>query len=150
MDGYLDDTAANAEAFTEDGWFRTGDRGSLSPDGYLSIEGRIKESLVVHGETLPPRFVEDVLTSCPLIVEAAVVGLPTGEARGDRLVAFAVVAPRDRGEALERMRAALRRELPVHWRPREIHMVDELPRTRTDKPDRRALRGRASADTEAG
>lgn len=145
MDGYLDDDAANAAAFTEDGWLRTGDRGTVEPDGHLTIEGRIKESLVVHGETIPPRFVEDVLASCDPVREAAVVGLPTGRARGDRLVAFAVVDPAEREEALSLIRLALRDHLPVHQRPREIHLLDEFPRTRTDKPDRRALRSRAAS-----
>ncbi|MEU3017596.1 fatty acid--CoA ligase family protein [Nocardiopsis sp. NPDC007018] len=145
MDGYLDDDAANTDAFTADGWLRTGDRGTVDPDGHLTIEGRIKESLVVHGETIPPRFVEDVLAACDPVREAAVVGVPTGLARGDRLVAFAVVEPGDREEALARVRDALREHLPVHQRPREIHLLDEFPRTRTDKPDRRALRARAAA-----
>ncbi|WP_017606267.1 class I adenylate-forming enzyme family protein [Nocardiopsis alkaliphila] len=142
MDGYLDEPAANAETFTEDGWLRTGDRGSLTDDGHLVIEGRIKESLVVHGETFPPRFVEDVLTSCTRVIEAVVVGVPTGKARGDRLVAFAVVEPGREEEALEQMRAALNDQLAVRFRPRQIRLINEMPRTRTDKADRRALRAR--------
>ncbi|WP_433700878.1 class I adenylate-forming enzyme family protein [Nocardiopsis sp. CA-288880] len=150
MDGYLDDPGANSDAFTGDGWLRTGDRGSLAGDGHLTIEGRIKESLVVHGETFPPRFVEDVMAACPAVREAAVVGVPTGKARGDRLVAFAVAEPGHGGEALAQVRAALRDHLPVHLRPREIHLLDEFPRTRTDKPDRRALRSSVTAGGTPG
>lgn len=142
MDGYLDDPTANDEAFTEDGWLRTGDRGSITTDGHLAIEGRIKESLVVHGETFPPRFVEDVLNGCSRVVEAVVVGVPTGKTRGDRLVAFAIVEPGREEEARAQMRTALHDHLAVRFRPREIHLVDEIPRTRTDKADRRALRAR--------
>lgn len=140
MDGYLDDPEGNAEAFTEDGWLRSGDRGSVTEDGHLVIEGRIKETLVVHGETLPPRFVEDVLTECGWVIEAAVVGVPTGKAKGDRLVAFATVDPAHREEALAQMRTALRDRLPVHLRARDIQLLSEFPRTQNDKPDRRVLR----------
>lgn len=148
MDGYLDDPAANDEAFTEDGWLRTGDRGSIAADGHLIVEGRIKESLVVHGETLPPRFVEDVLNGCSRVVEAVVVGVPTGRTRGDRLVAFAVVETGREEEARAQMRTALHDRLPVRFRPREIRLIEEMPRTRTDKADRRALRARVLGPTE--
>ena len=62
---YLDDPPATAEAFTEDGWFRTGDLGSLDPDGYLRISGRAKELIITGGYNVYPREVEEVLRVAP-------------------------------------------------------------------------------------
>ncbi|MBM9467861.1 AMP-dependent synthetase/ligase [Nakamurella leprariae] len=73
--GYLNDPEATAAAFTDDGWFRTGDLGRLDADGYLSITGRSKEIIVTAGgKNVQPAALEDALRSHPLISEVVVVG----------------------------------------------------------------------------
>jgi hypothetical protein len=71
--GYWEREEATAESFTE-GWFRTGDLGSLDPDGYLRILGRSKELIISGGFNVYPREVEDVLLAHPDVAEVAVVG----------------------------------------------------------------------------
>ncbi len=61
IDGYLDNPAATAEAYTVDGWFRTGDLGELDEAGYLRISGRAKELIITGGYNVYPREVEEVL-----------------------------------------------------------------------------------------
>src|SRR6185295_13722104 len=89
--GYLDRPEANAEAFTSDGWFRTGDIGELDADGYLSIVGRAKELIISGGFNVYPREVEDVLLAHPAVAEVAVVGEPSDE-WGELVVAVVVPA----------------------------------------------------------
>ena len=77
--GYWQRPDANAEAFTADGWFRTGDLGELDAAGYLRITGRAKELIISGGYNVYPREVEDALRAHPAIADAAVVGTPSPE-----------------------------------------------------------------------
>ena len=88
--GYWERPEANAESFTEDGWFRTGDLGSIDEQGYVSIVGRAKELIISGGYNVYPREVEDALRAHPAIEDVAVVGEPSSE-WGERVVAYAVV-----------------------------------------------------------
>src|SRR5581483_5155530 len=72
--GYLANPAANAESFF-DGWFRTGDRGTVDADGYLRLEGRLKEMILRGGENISPYEIEDVLKSHPAVSDAIVFGI---------------------------------------------------------------------------
>ncbi|MDD9205818.1 AMP-dependent synthetase/ligase, partial [Georgenia sp. 10Sc9-8] len=73
--GYLNNDEANAEAFTEDGWFRTGDLGGMDEDGYLRITGRKKEIIVTAGgKNVVPNTLEDPLRAHPLVSQCVVVG----------------------------------------------------------------------------
>ena len=84
--GYLGNPEANAEAFV-DGWFRTGDLGSVDGDGYLTLVGRLKEMILRGGENIAPAEVEDVLRAHPAVVDAACFGVPDekyGEVVGRR------------------------------------------------------------------
>ena len=86
---YLDDPSATAEAFTDDGWFHTGDLGVLDADGYLSISGRARELIITGGYNVYPREVEEALRAHPGVADAAVVGVPS-PAWGETVVAFVV------------------------------------------------------------
>jgi len=77
--GYLDLPEATAVAFTEDGYFRTGDIGDFDQEGYLLIVGRAKELIISGGYNVYPREVEDVLRTHPSVIDAAVVGTPSAE-----------------------------------------------------------------------
>ncbi|MEU5884363.1 class I adenylate-forming enzyme family protein [Spirillospora sp. NPDC047279] len=139
MTGYHADPEADAAAFTRDGWLRTGDLGALD-DGYLYVRGRAKEVIIVLGETFAPADVEDVLCRHEGVGDAAVVGLPGADARGDTVVAF--VEPSEGGAAAtpDDLRTTCRRNLPPALRPRVVHLVRELPRLSNGKLDRRRVR----------
>src|SRR5205085_6070387 len=76
MQGYCNNPEANAKAFTEDGWLRTGDLGELTQDGRLRMVGRLKDVFRVGGENVAPAEVEEVLLAHPAIETAQVIGVP--------------------------------------------------------------------------
>jgi acyl-CoA synthetase (AMP-forming)/AMP-acid ligase II len=136
VDGYRDNPEANASQFRE-GWFRTGDLGSLSPDGYLTLEGRIKEMINRGGEKISPLEIEDVLLRHPAVSEAAVYGRP--DAKYGEQVAAAVVAGDGATEStLQTHCAAMLAEFKV---PVSVAIVDEIPKGPTGKVQRRLLAG---------
>jgi long-chain acyl-CoA synthetase len=137
MKGYYNRPEENAQAFTADGWFRTGDMGKLDADGYLSITGRIKELIIRGGEKVVPREVEEVLGQFPGVQEAAVIGEPDGD-RGEAVVAF--VVPGDEPPTAEALRDFCRARLAEFKVPRRITIARDLPRGPTGKLLKRALR----------
>jgi acyl-CoA synthetase (AMP-forming)/AMP-acid ligase II len=150
MLGYLDPVtgALDHTAFTTDGWLRTGDTGAVTADGWLIVRGRVKEVLVVHGETVAPTVVEDAVRAADGVADAAVVGVRRGD-RGDTVWAFVESPDSDRAAVAGRVAEACRRRLPPHARPRTVRVVDTLPRTGSGKYDRVRLRALASATTAA-
>src|SRR5262249_61961302 len=68
--------AMNADSFTTDGWFRTGDLGTLDAEGYLRITGRRKDIIIRKGENISARELEDLIAEHPAVAEVAVVGVP--------------------------------------------------------------------------
>lgn len=142
--GYLDDPAANAAAFTPDGWFRTGDLGCLDGDGFLYLKGRQSEIINRGGEKIAPAEIDRVLQGHPAVREAAVFAIP--DARfGEDLVAAVVphatvhVAPRE-------LRAWMLDRLAPHKAPRRIWFVADLPRTTSGKVRRGELSRRWAAE----
>jgi acyl-CoA synthetase (AMP-forming)/AMP-acid ligase II len=132
--GYLNNPGANAEAFV-DGWFRTGDRGVVGPDGYLTLEGRIKELIIRGGENISPYEIEDVLRRHPAVVDAACFGIP--DPKYGEVVAAAVVV---RGEVEPRELIRFCRERLASFKvPRALHVVEALPKTATGKVQRQKL-----------
>lgn len=150
MLGYLDPGAGGLDrgAFTADGWLRTGDTGTVTPDGWLTVGGRIKEVLVVHGETIAPTVVEDAVRAADGVTDVAVVGVRRGD-RGDTVWAFVESPDSDRTALAGRVAEACRRRLPPHARPRTVRVLPELPRTGSGKYDRVRLRAWASDTTAA-
>jgi malonyl-CoA/methylmalonyl-CoA synthetase len=135
--GYWRRPEATRDAFTPDGWFRSGDVGEFDADGYLRIVGRAKELIISGGYNVYPREVEDVLLEHPAVAEVAVVGEPSDE-WGELVVA--VVVPADGGsvdeEALLTFAAG---QLAAYKRPRRIRVVDALPRNALGKVVRAEL-----------
>lgn len=124
---------------TADGWFPTGDAGAWDPGaGRLQVFGRRAEVIVTGGEKVWPTAVERVLDRHPAVREAAVVGRPDPE-WGHRVVAL--VVPRDPAAppGLDELRKAVRRELPAYAAPRELRLVEALPRTASGKIARHRL-----------
>ena len=85
MDGYLDDEAATSATRIR-GWHRTGDLGTLDPEGYLTIVGRLKEMIITGGFNVYPAEIEGVLAERTEVHESAVIGLPDPD-WGERIVA---------------------------------------------------------------
>jgi malonyl-CoA/methylmalonyl-CoA synthetase len=125
--GYWRNEAATREAFTPDGWFRTGDLGRLDEDGYLFLTGRARELIITGGLNVYPREVEEALLALPGVVEAAVLGLPDADF-GERVVA-AIVGPAD----VHELRRALASRLAAFKVPKEIHVVEALPKNAMGK-----------------
>jgi O-succinylbenzoic acid--CoA ligase len=126
---------------THDGWFATGDAGSFGPDGRLSVHGRIEDLVITGGENVWPGAVEPLVERHPAVLEAAVAGRPDPE-WGERVTAFLVVSGEVEAAALlGEIRDLVRDELAGYAAPREIVLVDELPRTPLGKVRREALSG---------
>jgi malonyl-CoA/methylmalonyl-CoA synthetase len=134
--GYWEREEATAESFTE-GWFRTGDLGSLDPDGYLRILGRSKELIISGGFNVYPREVEDVLLAHPDVADVAVVGTPSEE-WGEVVTAFVVpIGDAPKPDSLLTFAAE---QLASFKRPRLLHFVDSLPRNALGKVLKHELR----------
>jgi malonyl-CoA/methylmalonyl-CoA synthetase len=126
------------EDFTSDGWFRTGDVGRFDADGYLTIVGRSKDLIISGGFNVYPAEVEAVINELPDVAESAVVGAPHpdfGEA------VLALVVPRT-GASIEPQGviAALRERIANFKVPKEVIVVDELPRNAMGKVQKNLLR----------
>lgn len=125
-------------AFADPGWFRTDDLGDLTPDGTLAIVGRADEAITSGGLTIVPQVVEAAILLDPAVSECAVLGLPD-DRLGEKVVA-AVVAARGSSPTAESVRAVVARQLDRTAVPREVFVVDDLPRRGPGKVDRSALR----------
>ena len=129
-----------------DGWFLTSDLGSIGADGRLSVHGRVDDVVVTGGEKVVTTQVAAVLATHPLVTDVAVAGVPDTE-WGERLVA--VVVTTATAPEPSRFRAELRdwcrRTLPSAAAPRDVLVVDEIPRLASGKPDRLAVQSLADS-----
>jgi malonyl-CoA/methylmalonyl-CoA synthetase len=128
--GYWNRPDATEESIDGEGWFATGDLGSVGEDGYFTISGRAKELIISGGYNVYPREVEEVIEGCPGVSEVAVVGLPDPEF-GERVVA--VVVSEDPGLTAEKVTSFCREDLAGYKKPREVVFVDDLPRNALGK-----------------
>ena len=137
FDAYLGNPTATAEAF-RDGWFRTGDVGSLDHDGVLRLAGRSSTDLIkTGGYRVGAGEIEAALLEHPDVVEAAVLGIPDDDL-GERIAAWVVVAP---GSDLtdDVLVDHVATQLAPHKRPRVITRIDELPRNALGKVQKKRL-----------
>ncbi len=134
--GYANNPAANAEAF-RDGWFRTGDLGFLDPEGYLTINGRLKEIINRGGEKIAPREVDDVLLDHPAVAQAVTFALPHDKLGEE--VAAAVVLREDTSVTERELRDFVAGRLADFKVPRRIVFLPEIPKGPTGKPQRIGL-----------
>ncbi len=133
--GYYRRPDANADAFTPDSWFRTGDLGELDEDGHLRLVGRSKELIISGGFNVYPREVEEVLERFPGVREVAVIGRPS-EQWGEAVTAVIVS---DRPIDLDRLRAHAAAELAPYKVPKRVELVSQLPRNALGKVLRHEL-----------
>jgi long-chain acyl-CoA synthetase len=147
MAGYYGLPEQTAAVFDDEGYFKTGDMGRIDADGYLYITGRIKEMLIIGGENVFPREIEEVLNAHPSVRDSAVIGM-MDPSRGEVPLAF-VELVKDAEFDETALRSHCREHLAQFKVPREIRRLDQLPRNPTGKIMRRALSGEASAATNA-
>jgi malonyl-CoA/methylmalonyl-CoA synthetase len=136
--GYLNRPELRDTEFTADGWFRTGDLGSLDADGYLTLTGRAKDLVISGGLNVYPKEVETVLDALPGVDESAVVGLPD-EDLGEAVVAVVVPLAGALLDA-EALRLACRERLAGYKVPKRVVVVDALPRNTMGKVEKARLR----------
>jgi malonyl-CoA/methylmalonyl-CoA synthetase len=139
--GYWRLPELNREEFTGDGFFRTGDMGSISKDGYLYIVGRSKDLIITGGYNVYPKEIELALDELPGVRESAVVGLAHpdfGEAVTAIVVPHGDVQTPSEAEII----AALRGKLANFKVPKRVYFVDELPRNSMGKVQKNVLRER--------
>ncbi|KXP08626.1 fatty acid--CoA ligase [Tsukamurella pulmonis] len=136
---YFEDPAATAKAFDADGWFHTGDAGSMDEAGNLRITDRIKDMFTNGGFNVYPAEIEQVIARIPGVAESAVVGVPEPRL-GEVGKAFVVLNPGT--DLTEEAVISHCREFLANFKvPRSVEFVSELPRNATGKVLKRVLRG---------
>lgn len=137
-EGYFNQPEETMRAFTQDGWFKTGDVGSVDSEGFLYIRDRIKDMIIVKGLKVFSAQVETVLLSHPAVAEAAVVGMPNPD--GDETIkGFVVLKERSQIDKMELFKLC-QEKLPAYKRPKEIEIRKELPKNALQKILKRELR----------
>jgi acyl-CoA synthetase (AMP-forming)/AMP-acid ligase II len=137
LEGYWQQPEATADAL-EDGWFHTGDGGTLDEEGYLTISDRRKDVIITGGENVSSIEVEDCLFSHPDVSEVAVIGVPS-EKWGETIKALVVLAPGARVTEEELIRHCKER-LAGYKAPTSVEFRDGIPRTATGKVQKFKLR----------
>ncbi|MDD7916616.1 acyl--CoA ligase family protein [Actinomycetospora callitridis] len=144
MSGYFRDDDATAKAFAG-GWYHSGDLGVMHPDGYVELRDRAKDVVISGGENISTVEVEQAVLSHPAVLEAAVVGVPD-ERWGERPKAFVVLRQGKDAEPdaiIDHVKGAIAR----YKAPRDVEIVEELPKTSTGKIQKFALRAKEWGDS---
>jgi acyl-CoA synthetase (AMP-forming)/AMP-acid ligase II len=137
LEGYWDNPEATAEAL-EDGWFHTGDGGTIDDEGHLTISDRKKDVIITGGENVSSIEVEDCLFSHPAVAEVAVIGVPS-EKWGETIKALVVLA--DGAQATEaELIAHCKQRLAGYKAPTSVEFRETIPRTATGKIQKFKLR----------
>lgn len=138
LPGYWKMPEKNKEEFTNDGFFKTGDMGSVSADGYITIVGRSKDLVISGGYNVYPKEIELLLDAQPGVAESAVIGLPHPDF-GEAVAAVVVAKP---GAAVEEaaLIAAVKGQLANFKVPKRIFIVADLPRNTMGKVQKNELR----------
>ena len=139
--GYWRMPDRNREEFTTDGFFRTGDMGNVSADGYLTIVGRSKDLIITGGYNVYPKEVELALDELPGVRESAVVGVPHPDF-GEAVTAVIVPLSGEPAPTEAQVIAAMKAKLANFKVPKRVHFVEELPRNAMGKVQKNLLRER--------
>jgi acyl-CoA synthetase (AMP-forming)/AMP-acid ligase II len=135
--GYYNDERS-PDSFTDDGWLRTGDVATISPEGYVHLVDRTKDLIKSGGEWISSVELENAIMSHPKVTEAAVIGIPD-EKWSERPLACLVVAE---GEdiTLDELKEFLSSRVPKWWIPNDLELIDEVPKTSVGKFSKKTLR----------
>ncbi len=140
MTGYYKKDQETRAVLTPDGWYKSGDMGSVDAEGYITITGRKKEMIIVGGENVYPREIESVLDDHPAVAQSAAIGQPD-PSRGEVVAAFVILE--EGAEASENtLREYCRKHIAGYKVPRRIVIAEDFPRGPTGKILKRALRDR--------
>jgi len=141
MQGYLNAPEATAQAFTPDGWYRSGDVARIDEDGFLFIVDRLKDMIISGGENVYSKEVEDAIAAHPGVLDVAVIGRPHPE-WGETVTALVVPRP---GQAVEltELQEFLTPRLARYKIPRIVEWHESLPRTATGKLLKHVLRAQS-------
>ncbi len=139
--GYLD-AGLDGAAFTDDGWFRTGDLGAIDDDGYLVVSGRVKDIVIRRGEKISARELENLLAAHPKVATAAVVAVPDARTGERACVCVVPRSPADPPTLAELTAFLVGQQLSRRKLPEQLVVVDALPLTASGKVDKQALRSR--------
>lgn len=141
--GYWRMPEKTREEFTADGFFRTGDLGVFSSDGYLSIVGRAKDLVITGGYNVYPKEIELAIDQIPGVLESAVIGVPHPDF-GEAVTAVVVRDQAGAGLTEEAIIRHLKGQLAGYKVPKRVHFVGELPRNTMGKVQKNVLRERFS------
>jgi malonyl-CoA/methylmalonyl-CoA synthetase len=138
--GYWRMPERTREEFTADGYFKTGDMGTFTADGYLRIVGRAKDLIISGGLNIYPKEIEEYIDAIDGVAESAVIGVPDPDF-GEAVVAVVVASP---GRTLEESAivGALKADIARFKLPKEVHFVADLPRNAMGKVQKNLLRER--------
>jgi long-chain acyl-CoA synthetase len=149
--GYWNAPEETAAAFV-DGWFLTGDIGTMDEDGYFYLVDRKKDMILSGGFNVYPRSIEEAVYEHPAVAEAIVIGVPDGY-RGEAAKAFVRLKPGAAAFTLDELRAFLADKLGRHEMPAHLEFRDALPKTAVGKLSKKELvaeeRQKANAQTAA-
>lgn len=145
--GYWGNETATKEAFTEDGWFKTGDIVEIDDDGFIFIKDRKKDMIIIKGLKVFSAQVEAVICEHPAIEECAVIGVPDG--RGGEFVKLYAVKKEGAEISPAEFRKFLKTHLDNYKRPRDFEFVESLPKNALRKVLKRELRKDAVAKLAA-
>ena len=137
MTGYYNQPEENKNAFTSDGYFKTGDVGIIDERGYIKIIDRLKDMIIVSGFNVYPNELENTVSLCPGVLECAVIGVPDEKA-GEAIKLF--IIKNDANLSEEDVKAYCRQNLTGYKMPKYIVFRDGLPKTNVGKILRRELR----------
>jgi len=135
--GYINNDKANAESFTDSGFFRTGDQGKKDEDGYIIITGRIKELINKGGEKISPIELDNVLAQHPAVGEAVSFAMPD-EMYGQE-VGVAIVPKDGKSVSEEELKAYMREKVAKFKVPKSVFFTQVMPKTATGKIQRRMV-----------
>jgi cyclohexanecarboxylate-CoA ligase len=137
--GYVD-SSLDAAAFDADGWFRTGDLGTLDADGFVRVTGRLKDVIIRNGENISVLEIEYTLATHPDVSDAAVIGVPDART-GERCCAFVVLEPTVTQISVTELRAHVEAQgLARHKAPEQVEIIDVIPRNLLGKVQKHELR----------
>lgn len=137
MQGYYKNPSATAEAFTPDGWLRTGDLGHRDADDFFFVTGRIKELIIKGGENIAPREIDEALLKHPAVLDAAAVGIPDKHYGQDILACVVLRSGMQADESSLRLHCE--QHLGRYKTPKQWCFVADLPRGPSGKVQRLKL-----------
>lgn len=145
MSGYWEEPERTAAVIDEDGWMHSGDLASMDDDGYVRIEGRIKDLIIRGGENISPREVEEFLYTHPAIQDVQVIGVPD-ETYGEELMACIILKPGAAALTAEDLKEYASGRIAHYKIPRHVRLLSAFPMTVSGKVRKVELREEAAAE----